>query len=661
MTAPTVSPLPTPPSRGSSPETFNAEADAFLGALPTLQSEVNAVATWIDTTANTVGENAASSQEWAEGPGEPGGPGTKSAKGHAEDAAASASAAETTMSSLNSTEIIGRSTLTNPSSLAAGYRMLVWGDAVDNDGALVEFRYDAIAAGTFKIGMCNRSGDTYTFDGNEVSIVCPGAGLQTATVSIAATAGQYLAYAEPATKIIKHSSNTADGVGYLSNGIANGTAITDSSLDATYRVEAGGSFRRQIVTATTFTEEVDSRVDNDRQIERMLRRVDDQTRLMACFGDSRANQNFSGTVLVNTGYMFWTASLTNQRVRPATFNLGVGGETTTQFVARLSTAKRCPAQFILIPGWINDIIQGVSSATTQANLTQIMRELSEVGKTVLMCNDYPASGLTSPQMTAHQAIRNWVDTQGNAAARTYIVNTWDAMATTAGGTTIQASALTDGIHPSPLGSYLASQPINTLINTLLLDPLLLDSLQVDYAVNGALEGTNGTKSSSSTGDVATDWTLSSSQTKPGSGTLAGSKVTVNGRAAQRLQFSGTGWSTGSRPDMLFTQSNPTTINPAQFSVGDEVEVCFLVQVASGTSGIRAIFGGFYYKSGGLTSNGDQLNTNTYPSAAHTLLLRHRFVLPSDFTRIQPVLLVYGIAGQQPNVDLTITEIQVTKV
>jgi len=99
MTAPTVSPLPTPPSRGSSPETFNAEADAFLGALPTLQSEVTAVATWIDTTANTVGENATLSQEWAEGT-EPGGPGTKSAKGWAEDAAASASTATLTKQGL---------------------------------------------------------------------------------------------------------------------------------------------------------------------------------------------------------------------------------------------------------------------------------------------------------------------------------------------------------------------------------------------------------------------------------------------------------------------------------------------------------------------------------------------------------------------------------
>ena len=58
MTAPTVSPLPTPPSRGDAPETFNADADAFLGALPTLQSEANALGSWMNSTAAQVSTDA---------------------------------------------------------------------------------------------------------------------------------------------------------------------------------------------------------------------------------------------------------------------------------------------------------------------------------------------------------------------------------------------------------------------------------------------------------------------------------------------------------------------------------------------------------------------------------------------------------------------------
>lgn len=47
-----ITPLPTPPSR-TAPATFSALADAFLGALPTFQSEANALATGAEADAAT--------------------------------------------------------------------------------------------------------------------------------------------------------------------------------------------------------------------------------------------------------------------------------------------------------------------------------------------------------------------------------------------------------------------------------------------------------------------------------------------------------------------------------------------------------------------------------------------------------------------------------
>lgn len=47
MAYPPISTLPTPPSR-QDPANFATEADAFLGALPTFQSQVNAAGTYID-------------------------------------------------------------------------------------------------------------------------------------------------------------------------------------------------------------------------------------------------------------------------------------------------------------------------------------------------------------------------------------------------------------------------------------------------------------------------------------------------------------------------------------------------------------------------------------------------------------------------------------
>jgi hypothetical protein len=59
MPTPLISPLPTPPSRSQSPETFSVEADAFLGALPEFQTDANAQATYLDALAIAVDVDAA--------------------------------------------------------------------------------------------------------------------------------------------------------------------------------------------------------------------------------------------------------------------------------------------------------------------------------------------------------------------------------------------------------------------------------------------------------------------------------------------------------------------------------------------------------------------------------------------------------------------------
>lgn len=58
MTAPNITPLPTPPSRSQSPDTFSTDADAFLGALPDFATEANAQADYLDTLAATVDGDA---------------------------------------------------------------------------------------------------------------------------------------------------------------------------------------------------------------------------------------------------------------------------------------------------------------------------------------------------------------------------------------------------------------------------------------------------------------------------------------------------------------------------------------------------------------------------------------------------------------------------
>tara|TARA_R110000782_G_scaffold270173_1_gene369797 strand:+ start:928 stop:1221 length:294 start_codon:yes stop_codon:yes gene_type:complete len=51
MAAPVFTPLPTTPDRDASPETFSADADAFLGALPTFQTQGNSLGSYCETQA----------------------------------------------------------------------------------------------------------------------------------------------------------------------------------------------------------------------------------------------------------------------------------------------------------------------------------------------------------------------------------------------------------------------------------------------------------------------------------------------------------------------------------------------------------------------------------------------------------------------------------
>lgn len=59
MPAPTITPLPTPPSRSQSPDTFSTDADAFLGALPDFATEANDQAEYLDDLATAVDADAA--------------------------------------------------------------------------------------------------------------------------------------------------------------------------------------------------------------------------------------------------------------------------------------------------------------------------------------------------------------------------------------------------------------------------------------------------------------------------------------------------------------------------------------------------------------------------------------------------------------------------
>ena len=65
MAAPVFTPLPTPPNRDASPETFSTDADAFLGALPTFQAQGNTLGTFCETQAGLAETSATDAAAYA--------------------------------------------------------------------------------------------------------------------------------------------------------------------------------------------------------------------------------------------------------------------------------------------------------------------------------------------------------------------------------------------------------------------------------------------------------------------------------------------------------------------------------------------------------------------------------------------------------------------
>jgi len=58
MPAPTITPLPDYPVRGESQSTFATKANATVAAMPTMVTETNALAEWIEDTAADVATDA---------------------------------------------------------------------------------------------------------------------------------------------------------------------------------------------------------------------------------------------------------------------------------------------------------------------------------------------------------------------------------------------------------------------------------------------------------------------------------------------------------------------------------------------------------------------------------------------------------------------------
>lgn len=276
---------------------------------------------------------------------------------------------------------------------------------------------------------------------------------------------------------------------------------------------------------------------------------------------------------------------------PYNYNQGTGGQTAAQMATQISQVTALSPKLVSLLAGTNDLA-GTSDTPAQiyANLKTCWKGYIDGGAQhviaikVLPRTDATWTGLS----TARQADRAALNTliAGYASdpelasykSRIHVLDLESVL--------VPATDMLDQLHPNWLGAIKLGNGIGDLANTLMQQAVTLNDLYADSsnlligaARNPLLTGITGTKSGTlaPTGDVADTWTLSDN----GGITAVGSKVTLNGAAAQRILISGTSNAAG----RLINFQNTAAYSGV---AGDQVEACIDFALAAGHVNLRSL-------------------------------------------------------------------------
>lgn len=193
------------------------------------------------------------------------------------------------------------------------------------------------------------------------------------------------------------------------------------------------------------------------------------------FGDSLTAQNGGGPNVEATGvgdingrgYWSWASAMLGQRV---TFvrNAGVGGNTTTQMIARMSAdVLAYHSDWVIVCGGANDIATGGATAVAvQTNLTTIVEALIASGRRVLVLTVPPSVNYTTTaQKQAWAAVNAWVRDLPLTYPRVAVADITPAVTDPAGAAPATNMSI-DGIHWSIAGACRVGRVVADVLATL---------------------------------------------------------------------------------------------------------------------------------------------------------------------------------------------------
>lgn len=301
----------------------------------------------------------------------------------------------------------------------------------------------------------------------------------------------------------------------------------------------------------------------------------------------------------NRGMTHWLPLLTRQAFRsPQSLNFGVSGQTSGQIAARVGDVIESGAGSCVVLAGTNDL--GVNSAAvTKANLAMIYQALAEANILIVALPILPRTVSGTTNYGFINTVNQWIKEQGEVYPNFRYIEPWEFYDPYSLTMTPPAGYTYDGLHPMAIGMRYITEAVAEYLNTVLPAPARQVESITDHFwptdnpggflnANPMMSGTGGTAGSGVTGDVANDWTIS---TSAGGGTITSLTVTASkdtsdtGLITQDIVIGGT--ATGGFQTLVAVDDFGLQYD-AEMNAGDQIEFIVDFEVIGGTVGISGV-------------------------------------------------------------------------
>jgi len=355
------------------------------------------------------------------------------------------------------------------------------------------------------------------------------------------------------------------------------------------------------------------------------------------FGDSITHRNGPGafpnagetaTYHWSKGYFSWANLLLGKRLRLVK-NAGIGGDTTTMMLARISADVLAykVGWYVILAG-VNDASAGTLASVTIANLASIYDQCAANGGRIVALTPWPAQSSTTAQRTEIFKVSEWIRAQQQVRKDFVMVDTAGVFIDPATGCPPAAYAA-DFLHPDADGAAVLGRAIAAA-----LDPLLagVSSGLVASNDDANLLG-NGMFTGNSSG-TATGWGFD------GSGTQSKAKVARIKGLGEWQQATALTGTVGLYRDISagFTAGTDVIYGDCEFEADDDWAANTKFELSVEMSGAGVAGGAVVRTVDMLLANGDAANT-TIPRKG--VLRTPRLAIPAGVTNVRWVLRLTG--------------------